>query len=47
MKAEVPITISGSFFEQGNTYEFDISLRTIHNPENYIFLNGFHAEITP
>tara|TARA_B110000014_G_scaffold242486_1_gene212119 strand:- start:51 stop:1262 length:1212 start_codon:yes stop_codon:yes gene_type:complete len=41
----VPIIISGSFFDLDSTYEFDISLRTIHDSENYIFLNGFHAEI--
>jgi len=43
--SDIPITISGNFFDLNSTYEFDISLRTIHDPENYIFLNGFYAEI--
>ena len=46
MNSEVPISIVGSFFEYNSSYEFDISLRTIHDSENFIFLNGFYAEIT-
>tara|TARA_B100000029_G_scaffold64081_1_gene57397 strand:- start:325 stop:1836 length:1512 start_codon:yes stop_codon:yes gene_type:complete len=45
MNPDVPITISGSFFESNNTYEFDIRLRTIHDPDNFIILNGFYAKI--
>jgi hypothetical protein len=47
VNSDMPIIISGDFFDSNSTYEFDISLRTIHDPENYIFLNGFHAEIIP
>ena len=43
----IPITISGNFFEPNSTYKFDIGLRTIHNSENFIVLNGFNAEISP
>jgi|TARA_B110000014_G_scaffold204841_1_gene155170 hypothetical protein len=43
--SDVPIIISGSFFDLDSTYEFDISLRTIHDSENYIFLNEFYAKI--
>ena len=47
MNPNVPIIISGSFFDFNSEYEFNINLRTIHDPENYIFLNGFQAEIIP
>jgi hypothetical protein len=45
MNPDVPITISGSFFDSNSRYEFDISLRTIYDRDNFIFLNGFYAEI--
>ena len=47
MNPDIPITISGSFFDSNSKYEFDISLRTIHDRDNFIFLNGFHAESLP
>jgi len=47
MNQDSPISISGTFFEEGSSYEFDINLRTIHDTENLIFLNGFYAEISP
>ena len=47
MNPNVQIIISGSFFDFNSEYEFNINLRTIHDPENYIFLNGFKAEIIP
>ena len=43
---ESPILISGSFLEPNSKYEFDISLRSIQDSENIIFLNGFYAKIT-
>ena len=43
---EIPISISGSFLEPNSKYEFDISLRSIHDEDNFIFLNGFYAKIT-
>ena len=46
MNPEIPISISGTFFESNSNYRFDISLRTIHDSENFIFLNGFYSEIT-
>jgi len=47
MDSDSPITISGVFFEPDSSYKFDINLRTIHNPENFIFLNGFNVQISP
>ena len=47
MSPDSPIVISGKFFEPNSNYEFDIDLRTIHNTENFIFLNGFQAKIYP
>lgn len=47
MSQDNPIIISGSFFNFDSKYEFDIDLRTIHDAENFIILNGFHAEIIP
>ena len=46
MNPEIPISISGTFLESNSNYEFNISLRTIHDSENLIFLNGFYSEIT-
>jgi len=46
MNPEIPISIYGSFLEPGSNYEFEISLRSIHDRENLIFLNGFYAELT-
>ena len=43
---ESPILISGFFLEPNSKYEFDISLRSIQDSENIIFLNGFYAKIT-
>ena len=47
MNPDSPISISGAFFNENSSYEFDINLRTIHDTENLIFLNGFRAEISP
>tara|TARA_Y100000741_G_scaffold363382_1_gene351508 strand:+ start:171 stop:1688 length:1518 start_codon:yes stop_codon:yes gene_type:complete len=47
MHPDSPITISGEFLNSGSNYRFDINLRTIHNTENFIFLNGFYVEISP
>ena len=47
MNQETPIIISGSFFESGNKYNFDIGLRTIYESENYVFLDGYEIEINP
>ena len=46
MNPEIPISISGSFLEPDSNYEFEISLRSIHDSENLIFLNGFYVELT-
>lgn len=46
MNPEIPISISGLFLEPNSKYEFDISLRSIHDKDNFIFLNGFYAKIT-
>tara|TARA_Y100001936_G_scaffold253735_2_gene320516 strand:+ start:1505 stop:2998 length:1494 start_codon:yes stop_codon:yes gene_type:complete len=46
MNPKIPISISGSFLEPNSNYEFEISLRSIHDSENLIFLNGFYVELT-
>ena len=46
MNSENPISISGSFLESNSKYEFDISLRSIHDVNNFIFLDGFYAKIS-
>ena len=46
MNPEIPISISGSFLEPDSNYEFEISLRSIYDSENLVFLNGFYLELT-
>tara|TARA_Y100000741_G_scaffold138355_1_gene104296 strand:+ start:3668 stop:5161 length:1494 start_codon:yes stop_codon:yes gene_type:complete len=45
MNSDIPISITGLFLEPNTSYEFEIGLRTIHDSENLIFVNGFYAEL--
>ena len=41
-----PLQVTGPIFSKDGTYAFDIELRTIDDPENWVFsLSGFHSEI--
>jgi len=41
-----PLQVKGPIFSKDGTYAFDIELRTIDDPENWVFsLSGFHSEI--
>jgi lysophospholipase L1-like esterase len=41
-----PLQVTGPIFFSDGTYAFDIELRTIDDPENWVFsLSGFHSEI--
>ena len=47
MSDKIPIQIIGSIFELGKTYTFDMELRTIDDPANWVFsLSGFQTKIT-
>ncbi len=47
MSNVTPLEIKGPIFSKDGTYTFDIELRTIDDPENWVFsLSGFHSEIT-
>ena len=42
----IPLQVKGPIFSKDGTYTFDIELRTIDYPENWVFsLSGFHSEI--
>jgi len=42
----IPLQVKGPIFSKDGTYAFDIELRTIDDPENWVFsLSGFHSEI--
>tara|TARA_Y100000996_G_scaffold408679_1_gene388153 strand:+ start:214 stop:1752 length:1539 start_codon:yes stop_codon:yes gene_type:complete len=43
---DAPIIISGPLLKSDEEYDFDIELRTIYDPSNWIFsLDGFHSKI--
>ena len=47
MSDVTPLQVMGPIFFNDGTYAFDIELRTIDDPENWVFsLSGFHSEIT-
>jgi len=47
MSDVTPLQVKGPIFSMDGTYAFDIELRTIDTPENWVFsLSGFHSEIT-
>ena len=47
MSDVTPLQVKGPIFSMDGTYAFDIELRTIDAPENWVFsLSGFHSEIT-
>jgi hypothetical protein len=47
MSDVTPLQVKGPIFSRDGTYAFDIELRTIDTPENWVFsLSGFHSEIT-
>ena len=47
MSDVTPLQVKGPIFSNDGTYDFDIELRTIDDPENWVFsLSGFHSEIT-
>ena len=42
----IPLQVKGPIFSKDGTYTFDIELRTIDDPENWVFsLSGFHSEV--
>ena len=42
-----PLQLTGSTFNTGGTYTFDIELRTIDSLDNWIYsLYGFHYEVS-
>jgi lysophospholipase L1-like esterase len=42
----IPLQVKGPIFSKDGTYAFDIELRTIDDPKNWVFsLSGFHSEI--
>ena len=46
MSDAIPLQVKGPIFSKDGTYVFDIELRTIDDPENWVFsLSGFHSEI--
>ena len=46
MSDAIPLQVKGPIFSKDGTYAFDIELRTIDDPENWVFsLSGFHSEI--
>jgi len=46
MSDVTPLQVKGPIFSMDGTYAFDIELRTIDTPENWVFsLSGFHSEI--
>jgi len=46
MSDVTPLQVKGPIFSNDGTYAFDIELRTIDDPENWVFsLSGFHSEI--
>jgi len=46
MSDAIPLQVEGPIFSKDGTYIFDIELRTIDDPENWVFsLSGFHSEI--
>jgi len=46
MSDVIPLQVKGPIFSKDGTYVFDIELRTIDDPENWVFsLSGFHSEI--
>jgi len=46
MSDVIPLQVKGPIFSKDGTYAFDIELRTIDDPENWVFsLSGFHSEI--
>ena len=46
MSDVTPLQVKGPIFSKDGTYAFDIELRTIDDPENWVFsLSGFHSEI--
>ena len=43
-----PVRITGPILQNDEKYEFNIELRTIYDPSNWVFsLDGFHTEIIP
>jgi len=47
MSDVTPLQVKGPIFSMDGTYAFEIELRTIDAPENWVFsLSGFHSEIT-
>ena len=47
MSDVTPLQVKGPIFSMDGTYAFDIELRTIDAPENWVFsLSDFHSEIT-
>ena len=46
MSDAIPLQVKGPIFSKDGTYAFDIELRTIDYPKNWVFsLSGFHSEI--
>jgi len=46
MSDVIPLQVEGPIFFKDGTYAFDIELRTIDDPKNWVFsLSGFHSEI--
>jgi len=46
MSDVTPLQVKGPIFSKDGTYAFDIELRTIDDPKNWVFsLSGFHSEI--
>ena len=46
MSDVTPLQVKGPIFSKDGTYAFDIELRTVDDPENWVFsLSGFHSEI--
>tara|TARA_Y100000310_G_scaffold330758_1_gene402990 strand:+ start:2476 stop:3999 length:1524 start_codon:yes stop_codon:yes gene_type:complete len=47
MSSVTPLQVKGPIFSKDGTYTFEIELRTIDDPENWVFsLSGFNSEIT-
>lgn len=46
MSDKTPIQIKGQIFNSGGTYTFDMELRTIDDPDNWVFsLSDFQAQV--
>ena len=46
MSDVTPLQVKGPIFSKDGSYAFDIELRTIDDPKNWVFsLSGFHSEI--